>query len=198
MKHKEFEYLVEALCSLPSISKKSAKKIAFSLLRKDDKYFDEFIKRLIDFKKNIKFCSICNNIADNSLLCSICNNENRDKNKLCIVSSIESLEKIEESNSFFGIYYVLDESQIQNKTNHTFLSKIEYLINYFNTKEILIATDMTRKGHEISNLINKFLYEKKFDISIYRIAIGIPSNAALDYMDWESLKHAIENKRKIN
>ncbi|MDE5841761.1 MAG: hypothetical protein K2H11_02160, partial [Malacoplasma sp.] len=108
MKPKEFEYFVEALKSLPSISTKSANKIAYFFLENDDKFYSTFLDRLVSLKSNIKFCMNCNNLTSNSLYCEICNSNSRDTKKLCIVSYLEDLEKIEQSNSFSGLYFVLN------------------------------------------------------------------------------------------
>ncbi len=200
MKPKEFEYFVEALKSLPSISTKSANKIAYFFLENDEKFYNTFLDRLVSLKSNIKFCMNCNNLTSNSLYCEICNSSSRDSKKLCIVSYLEDLEKIEQSNSFSGLYFVLN-----SEINHKDLSsvkklnfeKLETMINKFHTKEILICTNMTINGELTSSYIKNFIKEKKYNIELYRLAMGIPMNASIEYIDWESLKHSIENKKKI-
>lgn len=200
MKPKDFEYFVEALKSLPSISTKSANKIAYFFLQKDEKFFNDFISRIISLKENVKFCIHCNNLTIDSLMCDICKQQNRDQNKVCIVSSCEDLEKIESSNSFFGLYYILN-AEINHKDLSTSknidLNKLEKMINHFHVNEILIATNMTMNGELTSNFIQKSLKSKNYNIDFYRLALGIPMNASIDYIDWESLKYSIENKKKI-
>ncbi|MDE7075572.1 MAG: hypothetical protein K2O21_02965, partial [Malacoplasma sp.] len=122
MKPKEFEYFVEALKSLPSISTKSANKIAYFFLENDEKFYNTFLDRLVSLKSNIKFCMNCNNLTSNSLYCEICNSSSRDSKKLCIVSYLEDLEKIEQSNSFSGLYFVLN-----SEINHKDLSSVKKL-----------------------------------------------------------------------
>lgn len=200
MKHKEFEFLVDALKTLPSISQKSANKIAYFLLEKDEKYINDLIQRILDFKKSTKSCMLCNNLAFNSIYCDICSNNDRDNTKLCIVSHIEDVEKIEKAETFFGTYYVLNYELSLKDKNHNKkidLLKLENLINKKQVKEILLATNMTVNGELTSSYIVKYLEQKNFDVQIYRLAMGIPFNASLDYIDWESLKYSIENKKKI-
>lgn len=186
MKNKEFEFFVEALKSLPSISTKSAKKIAYFFLEKDEKFYNEFIKRLINLKTKIKFCSYCNNLTEDSILCDICNQDSRDKTKICIVSQIDDLEKIEESQSFSGLYYVLN-GEINHKDKSSVklleLNSLDRMINDFCVEEILIATNMTMNGELTSSYIKKYLEDKNYRLEIFRLALGIPFNASLDYID---------------
>lgn len=200
MKPKEFEYFVEALKSLPSVSTKNANKIAYFFLEKDEIFFNKFIDRLMSLKNNIKFCSYCNNLTNDSLYCEICKSENRDTNKLCIVSTLEDLEKIELSNSFFGLYYVLN-CEINHKdltsSKRINFDKLEKMINYFRVKEILLATNMTINGELTSTYVKNHLKERNYNIEFFRLALGIPLNASIDYIDWESLKYSIENKKKV-
>lgn len=200
MQIKEFELFIDALCSLPAISKKTASKIAYFLLQKDESYIKEFIKRIIDFKTKIKSCILCNNLTVENLKCDICLQDSRDKSKLCVVSNVEDLSKIEQSNSFFGVYYVLNfELSIKNINSNTKidLSKLENIINFFNINQILFATNMTSNGELTSNYIKNFLIKKNYEIDFYRLALGIPFNSLIDYIDWESLKHSIKNKKKF-
>lgn len=186
MKNKELEYFIEALKSLPTISNKSAKKIAYFFLENDEYFYNNFIDRLVKFKTKTKFCNQCNNLTEDSLFCDICKNIDRDRNKLCIVTQIESLEKIEESNSYSGLYYVL-----KNEINHKNLKSakqipldgIDNIINKNHIREVLLATDMTINGELTANFIKKHLIEKKYNLDIYRLALGIPLNSSIDYID---------------
>lgn len=200
MKPREFEFLVDALKSLPSISTKNADRIAHFILNSDSDFYNKFIDRIIDARNKIKFCSHCNNLTSNSFTCEICKNVERHNKKLCIVVSVDDLYKIESSNSFFGTYFVLKkELDYKNKksVNEIDMSLLEKTINFFNVNEILIATNMTTNGELTSSYIKKYLIDKKYNLEFYRLAMGIPFNSSIDYIDWESLKYSIKNKIKI-
>ncbi len=200
MKPKEFEYLVDALKSLPSISLKSANKIAYYLLKSDEKYYNDFISRIIDAKTNIKQCMFCNNLVSNSYSCDICRNIERRNRHMCIVTTVDDLYKIESSESFYGIYYVLEnELDYKNKEslNNINFEKLMNTINKFNINEILLATNLTPNGELTASYIRKYLVEQNLNIEFYRLATGIPLNSSIDYIDWESLKFSIKNKTKI-
>lgn len=201
MRTKEFELLVDVLKTLPSISTKIAERIAYFLINSDEVFFNRFIEILIDSKMKIKLCKYCKNFTSDELVCNICSNNERKNNKLCIVSSIEDLYKIENINIFFGTYYVL-HGEINYKKKETIqdikCDEIYYLINEFNINEILMATNMTINGDITATYLKKLIGEKFLNkITIYRLAMGLPINSSIDYADWESLKFSIKNKVKM-
>lgn len=199
MRPKEFEYLVDAIKSLPSVGSKAAERIAYYLLKQDDKYIKEFCDRITNAKANIKYCKQCGNFAIDDL-CPICANNERDNTKLCIVNTIDELNKIESTGCFDGIYFVLNEEiNVRSKTNID-SAIIRKLVNYCaqkNFKEAIIATNFTINGEATNMYLNKILKEVLPNISTYKLAIGLPVNSALDYADEYTLKYALKNKTKI-
>jgi recombination protein RecR len=138
-----FEYLIDALRSLPGVGRKQAERIAYYLILKDDKYIDELLFRINDCHHKIHFCQQCNNFSE-SELCDICVNESRQQNKLCVVASIEDLQKIESTNSYFGLYYVLQgEIDVKTKTNlsPSIIKKFMGLLQSRSFDEIILATN---------------------------------------------------------
>lgn len=201
MRIKEFEFLVDILKSLPSISTKIAERIAYFLIDSDDVFFNTFVDRLIESRMKIKFCKYCKNFTNSESNCSICSNHERNNGTLCIVGSIEDLYKIENLNIFFGTYYVL-HGEINYKKKETVenikLDEIYNLINKFNIKEILMATNMTINGDITATYLKKSIDDKfPNTVLIYRLAMGLPINSSIDYADWESLKFSIKNKIKM-
>jgi recombination protein RecR len=143
MKPVNFEYLVDALKSLPGVGKKQAERIAYFLSLKDDKYISDLIQRIHEAHEKIHFCKQCNNFATNEL-CDICSNPSRDQTKLTIVSSIEDLQKIEDTNSYTGLYFVLNgEIDIKSKTSidSKTVKQMMELFKAKNFKEVLLATN---------------------------------------------------------
>ncbi|MDR0857373.1 MAG: recombination mediator RecR [Mycoplasmataceae bacterium] len=196
MKHASFEYLVDALKSLPGVGNKQADKIAHFLISKDDEYIEEFINRIRKAKQNVHFCSQCNNYSSDDL-CEICSNPSRSHEKLCIVSSQEDLKKIEDTNSFDGIYFVIDgEIKVKSRTklSSETVSKFINLLHENNFVEIILATNWTIDGEATASFIKGIVREISPKTRIYRLALGLPINSALDYADSTTLKHAIKNK----
>lgn len=189
--------LVDALSSLPSIGKKSARKLAFFLLDQDQKYIHEFTNRIVNAKKNIKRCVACNNISLNSL-CSICSNSNRDKSTLCVVPTTEDLDKIEFSGCYNGLYFVINGELTNKKSDMNLVeANIHGLANRIKDDSkiinLIIATNFSYSGEYTSEYIQNSLCD--LELNIFRIGFGLPLNSSLDYADNETLKQAFINKR---
>ena len=189
--------LVDALSSLPSIGKKSARKLAFFLLDQDQKYIHEFTNRIVNAKKNIKRCVACNNISLNSL-CSICSNSNRDKSTLCVVPTTEDLDKIEFSGCYNGLYFVINGELTNKKSDMNLVeANIHSLANRIKDDSkiinLIIATNFSYSGEYTSEYIQNSLSD--LELNIFRIGFGLPLNSSLDYADNETLKQAFINKR---
>ena len=199
MKPKEFEYLIDAINSLPSIGTKAAEKIAYFLINQDEKYLCEFIHRIKQAKLKIRYCEQCNNFSYEKL-CSICSNKERDNKKLLIVNNINELNKIEATGVFTGIYFVLnDEINVKTKKsiNGEIIKKLISLCKKKLFNEITIATNFTINGEATNIFIKKILSPILPNVSFYKLAIGLPINSALDYADETTLKMAIKNKIKV-
>ncbi|WP_027123812.1 recombination mediator RecR [Mycoplasmoides pirum] len=193
----EFEHLVDAIKALPSIGTKNARKIAFFLLKKDQYFIREFISRLQIARSTLKRCIECNNWSKD-LKCEICVSPLREKNKLCIVATVDDLLTIEKCQGYNGLYHVLDGELSKQKNIDPDMLNIRNLkekIYQQNINEILIATNFTIEGELTANYIKLLL--KDSPINIYRISLGLPINSSIDYADETTLKMAIQNKQKI-
>lgn len=196
-KPKEFDFLVDAFKSLPGVGTKSATRYAFFLLNRDQRYKDEFIKRLVDASSAIHKCELCNNLAE-AATCSICADRMRDKS-LCIVASIEDLDRIEQSHNFFGYYHILDcmPDLKHFKLTSINMDLVKKQIQTLEIKELVIATSFSLIGEAISEYIKNNLSHRS-DLSIYRIGFGVPLNANIDYIDNDTIRESLLNKKRIN
>lgn len=197
MYDKDFEFLKDAFKSLPGVGNKQATNMAYYVLKQSDTYVDTFVDRLIKAKKNIHFCKQCNNFTSHEL-CDICSNESRDQHKLCIVSNPEDVEKIESTNEYIGIYFVLnDEMDVRKQKiiDEKLIQKIIQLIKSKNITEVILATNWTINGEATATYIRNIL-KSTLTVGVYRLALGLPINSALEYADNLTLKHAIKNKVK--
>lgn len=196
MGHKpiEFDYLVDALKSLPGVGYKNATKWAYFLLEQDSNYIDLFINRLKNAHNKIKNCHQCNNLTTKDL-CDICTSSNRDTTQVCVVNSIEDLQRIEDSNNYHGLYFVLKEEVNPKQPDANLkclVSLYNYISNCHGVKEVIIATNFTISGQLMAKKIVDLL--TPCAIKIYRIGFGLPLNGAIDYADDETIKYALMNK----
>ncbi|MGL4647527.1 MAG: toprim domain-containing protein [Mycoplasmoidaceae bacterium] len=201
MKSKEFDLSIKALTALPGISKKTAENICNYLLKQDGEYLSNLFSKLSDLKYKLRFCNICNNITDNKIHCDICNDTQRNQKELCIVSNFNDIAKIEKLEKFNGLYFnLLNEIDSKKRNVDDFdliINQLVKMIDKNKTTNILIATNMTMNGEFTSFYLSSYLKKKYKNLAIYRLAIGLPINSLIDYIDLESLEFAIKNKTKL-
>ena len=100
------EKLIESFERLPSIGHKTAQRLAFYMLDLPENEVLDFTNSILNAKKNLKFCSICFNIADSDP-CHICSNIKRDKSTICVVEDVRDVIAMERTHEYKGVYHVL-------------------------------------------------------------------------------------------
>lgn len=190
--------LIEQFQKLPTIGKKSAQRLAMSIVLSDEKSVKEFADALIDVKEKIKYCENCGNITEDDL-CDICKDITRNEDCLCVVEDINDLIAIEKSGAFHGKYHVLgglispSDGIGPEELN---IDKLLKRITDENIKEIILAISSTIEGETTSIFLSNLLAEKNVRLS--KIAQGIPVGSNLEYFDQLTLERAIEDRREVN
>ena len=194
----EFDQLVKSLKALPGISQKQAEKICNFLINQSDEEVYGLIDSIQKLRSTLHFCKYCQNITSDEI-CDICSNELREQNKLCIVSFSEDVQKIEDTNTYSGLYFVLhEEINVKKATglNKKTTKKLFDLLNKRKFNEIILATNWTPNGEATAFFLKKVINELLPNANIYRLAVGLPINSALNYADKETLSQAIKNRTK--
>lgn len=194
----EFNQLIQLLKSFPNISQKQAEKICYFLINQKDEFINELSEQITKLRQSLHFCKECQNISLNEI-CDICANDLREQDKLCIVSSSEDLQKIEDTNTYSGLYFVLHEEinvKKNNGLNKDIVKKLIEQLKKKQFKEIIFATNWTPNGEATAFFLKNIIKEILPNASFYRLAVGLPINSALNYADNETLSQAIKNKTK--
>ena len=189
--------LIESFCSLPSIGKKTAERLALYVLTSLD---EDSIVRFSDSLKSVKqlnFCPICHNISEDDNLCTICDDSNRDKSQVMVVENIKDVFILEKMQEYKGVYHVLNGSI--NFANGVGIEDINVnsLINRVKdgvVNEVILATNATVEGETTARYIKVMLED--FDINVTRIAHGLPVGGDIGYADEMTLLKAVEGRRK--
>ena len=193
---KPINRLAESLAKLPSVGKKSAERMAYALLDKDEEELQEFSDALLSLKKEIKRCPKCGLLIDSDN-CPICDDPSRDNSKILVVSYYKDALAIENSEGYNGLYHILNGEISLNKgitvDNLNLNSLVERVDDSVN--EIIIATNPTIDGETTALYISKILHGCKANIT--RLAYGLPMGGNLDYTDQITLQKALEGRHKI-
>ena len=193
---KTFEELMECFKMLPGIGAKGAERMAYHVLSMNDDQVNRFSHALTDFKKKIHYCKVCGHICEDDV-CEICKDEERDHHTICIVESPKDVFAMDKLKEFHGVYHVLggtisimDGKTMDDLNIQSLLDRLDE-----NTKEVIIATNPTREGETTALFLAKLLNKK--NITISRIANGLPIGSSLDYADELTLLRSLEDRKKI-
>jgi len=110
--------LEEIFRHFPGIGPRQAKRFAYFLLTKSDADLAEFSKSILELKKSVFACSLCQRffpagskvVNAEAPICSICTDPNRDTDTLMIVGRDIDLQAVERSRAYNGLYFVLGGS----------------------------------------------------------------------------------------
>ncbi len=194
---KSLDNLIENLYKLPGVGKKSAERMAYSLLDFPSEELESIAKSLVELKQNIHFCPACGMITDIDG-CYICDDKNRDENVIMVVSYPKDVMSIEKSDSYHGQYHVLNGELSLSKGMNVESLNINSLLKRLDDghyDEVILATNPTVDGETTSMYLNKLL--EKYNIKVTRLAYGLQIGGNLDYVDPLTLSKALEGRHKI-
>lgn len=191
---KYFQDLIEAFQRLPGIGYKSAERMAYSYLNLSDEYKNKF-KDAVNNLKEVKYCKKCHNLSDGDK-CLICSDESRDQSIICVVSDYKDVFAIEKSNTFKGLYHVLNGViSIKKGILPQDLNVDSLLDRLEGIKEIIVATNPNLDGETTALFISKLLEGK--DIKVTRLAYGLPMGGNIEYSDNVTLAKSFENRKSF-
>lgn len=189
------ENAVNEISKLPGIGKKTALRLALHLLKQDDQYVESLGNSLIRMKKEIKYCSVCNNLSETEI-CEICSSPKRNARVICVVQDIRDILAIENTGQYTGLYHVLggiispmdgigpEDLNIKNLVKRTGSDE---------TEEIIFALPTTVEGDTTNFYLYKLLNE--FGVSITTIARGVSIGDDIEYTDEVTLGRSILNRQ---
>ncbi|MEG1350859.1 MAG: recombination mediator RecR [Bacilli bacterium] len=190
--------LIESFKFLPGIGEKTAERLAFAILDMDKEKVDFFSNSITSSKQLIRKCKICGMLTDTET-CSICNNASRNKQLLCVVEDPKSVFLFEKLGCFNGLYHVLNGliSPLDGINPEDIdIDKLVNRIKNGSFKEIIIAVKPSIEGETTALYIKKIL--GGLNLSVTKIASGIPMGADMEYIDQMTLERALKDRKEIS
>lgn len=194
---KSITKLIESFSRLPGVGHRSAEKMAYSVLEMLDEDVEMFSDALRELKQNVHRCPICGTYTEEDV-CEICADDNRDKTKIIVVSYPKDVYSFEKLGVYDGRYHVLGGvlSAVNGVgINDLNIEGLEKRIKEDGVQEIIIATNPTTEGETTALFLAKIL--EKQNVSVTRLAYGLPMGAHLEYADSLTLSKALEGRKKI-
>lgn len=189
--------LIKELSRFPGIGEKTATRLAIFILYTSEADAARLAESIMEVKRKIRFCSVCFNLAEDDL-CEVCNDPARNGDTICVVEDPDSLVAIEESGSFRGTYHVLHGVLSPADGIGPESLRLRELVERIaanNVREVILATNPSVQGESTALLVTKLLEGK--DVTITRIAFGIPIGGDLKYVDKMTMTRAIEFRRRM-
>ena len=191
------QVLAEKFASLQGVGKKSAMRMAFSVLELDEDSVKEFADAIVEAKTKIHRCPICGNLTDKDE-CYVCSDLSRDTSVICVVEDVKALMSIEKVREYKGVYHVLHGaiSPVNGVTpDKLTMKELIERVGQNEISEVIIATNPTQSGEVTAMYISKYL--KPLGVKVTRLAYGIPVGSDLEYADEVTLGRAIEGRRDV-
>ncbi|MDO4543806.1 MAG: recombination mediator RecR [Clostridia bacterium] len=191
------EKLIIQLCKLPGVGRKTAQRYAYFILGMDKDQTRDMAVALLDAAENVHPCPVCGMYTDLER-CEICSDPRRTDELLCVVSDPKDVVAMEKTREYMGKYHVLFGSLSPMDgigPNELHINALLERCQSGTVKEVILATDSDAKGDVTASYIAKLL--RPLDITVTRIARGIPIGGNLEYIDEVTLQKALEGRQKI-
>ncbi len=189
-------HLVEALCCLPGVGKKSAQRIAYHLLERDRDGARKLAASMHEAMDLVGHCKRCRTFSETEV-CPLCINKKRDRALLCVVENPADVVSIEKSD-YRGLYFVLmgHLSPLDGiGPDEIGLSELNQLVDKGEIEEVILATSTTVEGEATAHFIGEMV--KKSNLKVTRIAHGIPVGGGLEYVNSRTISYAMSGRQDV-
>ncbi|HVE44270.1 MAG TPA: recombination mediator RecR [Gammaproteobacteria bacterium] len=191
------EQLIESLRCLPGVGPKTAERMALHLLTRRRDNGKRLAEHLLEAMENIQHCQQCR-IFSEVPICEICLSPHRDASLLCIVENPIDVSAIERTSRYRGRYFVLmgHLSPLDGiGPQEIGLGQLKVLFETGELRELILATNPTVEGEATAHYIAELA--KPYQIKSSRIARGVAIGSELEYIDPNTLAHAITGRETI-
>ncbi|HEY2006569.1 MAG TPA: recombination mediator RecR [Solirubrobacteraceae bacterium] len=191
--------LITELSKLPGVGGRTAQRLTFHLLRASDEEAAALAEAIKEMKLRIGLCEVCFNLADGPR-CRICTDERRDPELICVVEEPSDVISIERTHEFGGRYHVLGGalSPIDGVDPEDLkITELYARVEADHVREVVIATNPTTTGEATALHIADGLRQRLPELSVTRLASGLPVGADLEYADELTLGRALAGRRAL-
>lgn len=198
--------LITELGRLPGIGGRTAQRLAFHLLRASEEDALALAEAIREVKERIGLCEVCFNLADGPR-CRICSDERRDATLVCVVEEPSDIIPIERTHEFHGRYHVLGGALSPIDGVDPDDLKIAELYRRVTDepeegqpriREVVLATNPTTTGEATALHIADQLRQRAPEVTVTRLASGLPVGADLEYADELTLGRALAGRRSLS
>jgi recombination protein RecR len=187
--------LIDEFGRLPGIGPKSAQRITFHILQTPTFDVARLSELLSDIRTRVRFCEICGNVSEQEQ-CAICRDPRRNQALICVVEDAKDVAAIERTREFRGLYHVLGGaiSPIAGiGPDDLRIAQLMTRLADGTVQEVILATNPNLEGEATASYLSRYL--TTMQITVSRLASGLPVGGDLEYADEVTLGRAFEGRR---
>jgi recombination protein RecR len=191
--------LIAELAKLPGIGERTAQRLAFHLLSASDEDALGLADAIREVKETVGQCEVCFNLAVGSR-CRICQDERREGSVICVVEQPSDVIPVERTNEFRGRYHVLGGALspidgVDPEDLH--IRELLERVPENGVREVVIATNATTTGEATALYLADALRERAPEVTVTRLASGLPVGSDLEYADEITLGRALRARQAV-
>ncbi|MCG8468210.1 MAG: recombination mediator RecR [Gemmatimonadetes bacterium] len=191
------ESLVGEFARLPGIGRKTAQRLTYHLLkasRDDARRLARAVERVA---AEVKLCGACGNLSDLDP-CEYCADPRRDRLQVCVVEEASDIPAIEKSGNYGGLYHVLGGRLSPLDGVGPDDLNLRGLVTRVGdgVREIIIATNPSVEGEATATYLHRLLGASS-DVTVTRLARGLPVGGDLEYADGVTIAEAFSGRREM-
>jgi recombination protein RecR len=194
--------LITELSKLPGIGSRTAQRLAFHILRASQEDGAALAQAVLEVKEKIRLCEVCFNLTDEAR-CRICSDPRRDHRVICVVEEPSDVIPMERMHEYDGVYHVLggalspiDGVDAEDLKIAELLARVA-APEPATVREVVLATNPTTTGEATALYIADELRERAPDVTVTRLASGLPVGSDLEYADEVTLGKAFAGRRAV-
>ena len=195
--------LMTELAKLPGVGHRTAQRLAFHILRAPPEEAAGLAEAIVEVKQKITLCEQCFNLTDEPR-CRICADTRRDHSLICVVEEPSDVIPMERTHEYHGVYHVLGGALSPIDGVDPEDLKIAELLDRVTSgggdapvREVVLATNPTTTGEATALYIAEELRSRAPQVSVTRLASGLPVGSDLEYADEVTLGKALAGRREL-
>jgi len=189
--------LIDEFGRLPGIGPKSAQRITFHILQTPNFDVSHLAQLLAEVRERVRFCEVCGNVSEQDR-CGICRDPRRNDTLICVVEDAKDVAAIERTREFRGLYHVLGGaiSPIAGIGPEDLrITQLMQRLADGSVQEVILATNPNLEGEATATYLSRLLHT--LEITVTRLASGLPVGGDLEYADEVTLGRAFEGRRTL-
>lgn len=192
---------IDALGTLPGVGPRTAERYASYLLRADDHVVHKLRESIAGLKNGVATCPVTFALMDaGEEVSSLYSDESRDKQLVAVVEDPLDIIALERTNQFQGTYHVLGGAMSPIDgigPNELHIPELLERLKRDDVREVILATNASVEGESTALYIQRHIEEAGIDLTVTRLARGIPAGVDLEYADQITLGHALRGRQVL-